>query len=60
MKYTKGHNYIKTGRQITVPFLCILSNDALYFSFDRHIKNPSVGRRYGVDTASLYEINNVK
>ena len=29
-KYTKGHNYVKTGRKITVPFLCISSNDALY------------------------------
>ena len=29
-KYTKGHNYVKTGRKVTLPFLCTVSNDALY------------------------------
>ena len=34
MQYTKGHDYVKTGRKITVPFLCTSSNDALYlYSF---------------------------
>ena len=29
MEYTKGHNYVKTGRKITVPILYTSSNDAL-------------------------------
>ena len=32
MKYTNGHNYIKTGRKINVPFLCTSSNDATYLN----------------------------
>ena len=30
MKYTKEHNYVKTGRNITVPFLFTWSNDDIY------------------------------
>ena len=30
MEYAKEHNYIKTERKITVPFLCTLCNDVLY------------------------------
>ena len=30
MTYTKGHIYVKTGRQIAVPVLRTPSNDALY------------------------------
>ena len=56
LKYTKGHNYIKTGRNITVP---ILSTPSTVFVQCYMKKYCSVLKLYSghKDITTLYEVN---